>query len=469
MKVTTLPTAQRSLRDDKFRLTGRLDGAPINYSAFGTNHAMLTLSPTLARRLAITRQRLAGHRPAPDANGLMEVIRDLGCLQLDPISVVARSHQLVLFSRLGPYDLAHLDNLLWRERSLFEYWAHCASIVLTEDYALFSRRMRGYPWSDRTRNWVAQNQKLQRYLLSQIRRRGPLPSRKFEEDGLQPEAWVSTGWTSGRNISRMLDYLWIGGTLMVAGREGIQKLWDLSERCLPDWTPRDKLTEREVVRRAAQKSLRALGVATAQQIKQHFIRGFYPNLANVLAELEAEGKIVPVQFRRDDPAGRLRDVPPGRLRDIPPERLYMAERFNNIGTWYIHTDDLPLLDQLSNGAWQPRTTLLSPFDNLICDRKRTELMFDLHYRIEIYVPKAKRKYGYYVLPILHGDQFIGRVDPAMDRENKRLTINAVYAEPGAPKSAQAVATAIEDLGTFLGAKEIAYSKNVPEQWKRNLR
>ncbi len=402
---------------------------------------MLTLSPTLARRLAITRQRLAGPRPSPDATGIMDVVRDLGCLQLDPINVVARSHQLVLFSRLGAYDLAHLDTLLWEEKQLFEYWAHCASIVLTEDYPIFNRFMRYAGWSDRTQKWVTQNKKLQQYVLGQIRRHGPLPSRHLEEDGIHPAAWVSTGWTSGRNTSRMLDYLWIGGKIMVAGREGIQKLWDLTERCLPDWTPRDKLTEREVVRRAAQRSIRALGVGTVRHINYHFTRGSYPGLKNVLAELEAEGNI------------------------------HRAQVSGQPGEWFVHDDDLPLLDQLSNGQWHAsrRTALLSPFDNLICDRARTEQLFNFNFRIEIYTPKAKRKYGYYVLPILHGDKIIGRVDPAMDREEQRLIINAVYAEPNAPKSGKPVAEAIEELATFLGANEIVYANNVPEAWKRHLR
>lgn len=399
----------------------------------------LTLSPTLARRLTITRQRLAGPRPSPDATGIMDAVRDLGCLQLDPINVVARSHQLVLFSRLGPYNLAHLDTLLWEEKQLFEYWAHCASIVLTEDYPIFNRFMRHPGWSEHTQTWAAQNKKLQQYVLGQIRRHGPLPSRHLEEDGIHPAEWVSTGWTSGRNISRMLDHLWIGGKIMVAGREGIQKLWDLTERCLPDWTPRDKLTEREVVRRAAQKSIRALGVGTARHINYHFTRGSYPGLKNVLAELEAEG------------------------------RIHRAQVSGLPGEWFIHDDDLPLLEQLSNGQWQPGATLLSPFDNLICDRARTEQLFNFNFRIEIYTPKAKRKYGYYVLPILHGDRIIGRLDPAMDRENERLTINAVYAEPGAPKSGKPVAQAIEELAAFLGANEIIYTKNVPEQWKKALR
>lgn len=397
-----------------------------------------TLSPALARRLAITRQRLAGPRPSATAIGIMDVMRDLGCLQLDPISVVARSHQLVLFSRLGSYDRAHLEALLWEEKQLFEYWAHCASIVLTEDYALHSLRMRNYGNGDeRTRAWVEKNKSLRRRILTQLRRHGPLPSRHFEDKAVA--GWYSSGWTSNRNVSQMLSYLWMKGQIMVAGREGIQKLWDLTERCLPDWAPREELAEGEVVRRAVEKSIRALGAGTARHITYHFTRGRYPGLKNVLAELETEGRI---------------------------ERAALK---GHPDTWYIHADDLLLLDELANGAWQPRTTLLSPFDNLICDRNRAELMFDFHYRIEIYVPKAKRKYGYYVLPVLHGDQLIGRVDPTMDRENQRLTINAVYAESGAPKSGKPVAQAIEELATFLGAKNIVYAKAVPEQWRRNLR
>jgi hypothetical protein len=416
--------------------------------------AIPALSPAFARRLALLKQRLAGPsrstpsetsgRASADADGLMEVVRDLGCLQLDPIGVVARSHQLVLWSRVGPYDLAHLDQLLWQERRLFEYWAHCASIVLTEDYPLHSPMMRAYPSGDsvyrqRAREWIAKNQKLRRYILNRLRREGPLLSRELEEDGLHPKAWVSIGWTSGRNISRMLDCLWIGGKIMVAGREGIQKKWDLAERVLPEWTPRDRLTEREVVRRAAQRSLRALGVATPRQIQYHFIRGRYPNLKNVLAELVQEQRIRKVE-----------------IRDLP-------------GEWYIHTDDCPLIAELQKD-WEPRTTLLSPFDNLICDRARTRQLFNFDYTVEIYVPAAKRKYGYYVLPILHGDRLIGRVDPERDRERGALRVNAVYAEPDAPRNAgRAVAGAIEDLAAFLGAREILYnSRRVPAAWKRSL-
>ena len=416
----------------------------------------LIISPTQARRLAILKQRLAGPsrstlvgRSPASAEGIVQTVRALGCLQIDPIRVVERPQYLIPFSRLGPYDPAHLDQLLWRDKQLFEYWAHCASIVLTEDYPFFSPLMRAYPWSGRTRQWVKQNEPLRRYVLKRLRHDGPLLARDLEENGLAPKAWVSTGWTSGRNISRMLDFLWIGGKIMVAGREGIQKKWDLTERVLPEWTPRDRLTETQLVRTAAQRSLRALGVATPRQITQHFIRGRYPDLPRVLADLEAEGLIKRLEIRELENGGRAWP-----------------------GAWYLHAEDEPLLDQLKDPQYAPRTTLLSPFDNLICDRARTELLFDFNYRIEIYVPAARRKYGYYVLPILHGDRLIGRLDPEMDREHGVLTVNAVYAEADAPASrnaGRAVAGAVEDLAAFLGATEIRYNRQrVPSAWKRAL-
>ena len=412
---------------------------------------MRTFSSTLVRQLAITTQRLVGQRPSSNAAGILEIVRDLGCLQLDPISAVARSHRLVLWSRIGNYDLAELDQLLWIDRALFEYWAHAASIVLTEDYPIHRRLMQRYATGEATtardqrfRIWLTENESLRRHILGELRRNGPLPARAFE-DKAQAE-WHSTGWTSGRNVSQMLDYLWTKGKIMVAGRSGIQKLWDLSERCLPDWTPRETWPHREVVYRAAQKSLKALGIATSKQIEQHFIRGRYGDSAKTLRDLEKAGRIERVQIAEEG--------------SIWP------------GDWYIHIDAVPLLDQLIAGEFDAsRTTLLSPFDNLICDRARTKRLFNFDFTIEIYVPAHKRQYGYYVLPILHGDRLIGRIDPQMNREQGQLTINAVYAEPDAPMTrtaARSIRSAIEDLATFLGANEIAYGKRIPDGWLRDL-
>ena len=372
-------------------------------------------------------------------------MRDLGCLQLDPTNAVARSHLLVLWSRLGAYDPAHLEALLWQQRQLFEYWAHAASIVLTEEYPIHHLRMRRHGTGDsdgarQVREWMDANDALRRQILDTLHAQGPLPARAFDDTAAVP--WRSSGWTGGRNVDRMLAFLWGQGKIMVAGRAGNQKLWDTAERHLPAWTPREELDEREVVRRAAQKSLRALGVARTDHIERHYTRDRYPGLPETLAALDAEGRIVRVQI--------------GDATQTWP------------GTWYVHSDDLPTLDRLAAGEWEPRTTLLSPFDNLICDRQRTETLFNFSFRLEIYVPRAQRRYGYYVLPILHGDRLIGRADPVMDRKRGRLTVHAVHAEPDAPttrEAARAIANAIADLASFLGAREIAYGEVVPDAWK----
>jgi uncharacterized protein YcaQ len=418
-------------------------------------HASLILTPTLVRRLFIMRQLLAGPRLSANTNGIMCVARELGCLQLDPTSAVARSHLLVLWSRLGNYSVSHLDQLLWDERRLFEYWAHCASIVLTEDYPLYHLMMRNYPrrhhtdvWEQRVCEWLTDNASLRRYILTRLRKEGPLLSRQLEAEGIHPKAWVSSGWTAERNVSRMLDFLWMQGKIMVTKRVGGQKQWDLAERCLPAWTPRDQLDEYEVTYRAAQQALRALGVATAQHIKYHFIRGRYPHLNEVLTQLVDEGRIVLAAVRDKNETWK--------------------------GAWFIHADDVPLLESLRDSAWQSaqRTTLLSPFDNLICDRARTEQLFDFNYRVEIYVPASKRQYGYFAMPILHGDRLIGRIDPTMNREQGVLTINAVYAEDYAPMNratAIAVRDAIAELAQFLGAHDVVYAKKAPAGWAKWLR
>ena len=403
---------------------------------------MRTISPTVARRLAITAQRLAGERPKPDADGILALVRQLGCLQLDPISVVAPSHRLVVWSRLGNYPSAALEELQWDRRQLFEYWAHAASIVLTEDYPIHRRMMlsgrRGEAsWSRHFNLWVTKNLALKRHVLREIRRRGPLPAAAFDDQ--------SSGWTGGRNVDRMLAGLWLRGFLVVARREAGRRWWDLAERWLPAWTPRDPLRERQVVRQAAQRSLRALGLGRARDIDRHFIAGRYPGLPATLASLEHDRVIERVEVREGSMTWP--------------------------GSWYVHTEDLPVLDRLERGEWEPRTTLLSPFDNLIRDRDRTRLIFGFDYTIEIYTPAAKRKFGYYVLPILQGDRLIGRLDPVADRKRRLLSLRAIHAEPGRDgrESASEIATSIQELAAFVGADTVTPVGSIPAPWRQAFR
>jgi uncharacterized protein len=379
---------------------------------------------------------------------VLDVVRDLGCLQLDPISVLARSPLLVLWSRLGPFDRGLLDRLLWQDRSLFEYWAHRASIVLTEDYQIHHLVMRRYPTERgahgrRTREWLEHNQELRRHVLSRIRRNGPVRMSDIEDISERP--WKSGGWTTGRNVERMIDVLWTQGRIMVARRVGLTKWWDLAARCLPEWTPRRRLTEPQIVTKAAQRSLRALGIARKRDIERHFTPGRYNGLGDVLARLASKRTIEVVRVFADG-------------TELP-------------GPWYVHAEDLSLLEEIQAGLWEPRTTLLSPFDNLIIDRDRTELLFGFQYRMEIYVPKGNRRYGYYVLPILAGDRFVGRLDAAADRVGERLLVHAIHAEPDAGTSQQdgrSVAEALAELASFVGARTIDYPNDVPKRWKRSL-
>ena len=404
-----------------------------------------TISPNLARQLAVASQQLSGPHASPALPTILSTIQQLGCLQIDPLNVVARSPLLVLWSRLGAYDVTALENLLWDDKNLFEYWAHAASIVLTEDFPLHHLRMVNYAagksvWETRYRRWLKKNQSFHQYILEELAQRGPLLHTELENRIVEP--WPSSGWNDNQNMTMMLQFMWMQGEIMVSRRLGdgfgLRKQWALAEHHLPQWMDHESWPQEQVVYEAAQKSLRALGVGTAKHIENHFIRGRYPGLAKVMGQLQKDGRIHPIH-----------------IHNLP-------------GDWYIHDDTLPLLEQLENGGWQPRTTLLSPFDNLICDRDRTELLFDFYYRSEIYTPKAKRQYGYYVMPILHGEQLIGRVDPQMNRKTKTLHVHAIHAEPGAPQTNEtraAIRQSVEELAQFLGAREIAYGEIAPEAWR----
>ncbi|HET7928506.1 MAG TPA: crosslink repair DNA glycosylase YcaQ family protein [Actinomycetota bacterium] len=396
-------------------------------------------------------QRLSGTPPRSSPRTVLGVIRSIRCVQLDPIAVVARSPHLVLGARVAGFDPKHLDRLLWRDRSVYEYWAHAASIVLAEDHPIHAWFMRRYlrddgsAWNRRRLDWMAANARLRRSVLAQVRREGPVLARRIS-GGLTGESWRSSGWTNERNVDRMLGFLWASGAIMVAGREGIQKLWDLTERVLSPDAPTERLSDLEVTRRAVDCSLRGLGVGTSKQIRNHFTRDRYPELPRVLDEFERAGRVERVTVEHDGSA-------------LP-------------GTWYVHRDDVPLLDRIERGGWAPRTTMLSPFDNLIADRSRSELLFDLPYRMEIYVPKAERRYGYYAMPVLDGDRFVALVDPAMDRANARLLVRGVHAAPQTEPTGEvwrSVAGAVGDLAARLGATQIELEVAAPAAFSTALR
>jgi hypothetical protein len=350
---------------------------------------------------------------APRRRSIEEVVAQLGEVQIDPTSVVARTEHLVLFSRLGGrFRVSELERLLWGERALFEYWAH---IVPAADLPLHRISMRRYPdgqWKRHSyvREWLYANDAFVRYVLGELRRRGPLRARDLENRATA--GWRTGGWNDeGQSVPMLLDILWRQGKVMIVGRDGQQRIWDLASRSLPS-VPLPSSLASELVDR----QLRARGVERLDRLGFLF-DGAIPGRERAIRAHVRSGLIVPVEVEGLD------------------------------GRWVAHRD---LLDTRFRG----RTVALSPFDDLISDRDRTERLFDLFYRIEIYVPKAKRRWGYFVLPVLRGDRLVGRFDPAFDRKANVLRINAVHMEPGTTAvDRQAVSRAIDDLRRWLGAEE----------------
>jgi uncharacterized protein YcaQ len=380
------------------------------------------LSRRRARQIAVTAQLL----DAPRRTSIVETVQALGEVQMDPTSTVARTEHLVLWSRLGSrFRVAELERLLWADRVLFEYWAH---IVPIADLAIHRVTMGRYPGGDGSRrvyvrDWLRANDAFRRYVLRELRRRGPLRARDLENRAA--EGWRTGGWNDeGQNVPMLLDILWHQGKVMIVGRDGQQRIWDLAERSLPRTSARPAS---DVARELAERDARAGGIARLDKVGFLF-DGPPPGRERAVKALLAEGVVVPVEVEG--------------LR----------------GRWVTHRDLLDL-------PFRGRTTLLSPFDDLISDRDRTTALFDLRFRLEIYVPKAKREFGYFVLPILRGDRFVGRIDPLFDRKAGVLRINAVYAEAGAkPSDWPRAERAIGELASWLGAGEVAWPAR-PAVWR----
>jgi uncharacterized protein len=396
----------------------------------------------------LTKQHLAGRLPArPTGESILSVIRDTCYIQWDPVDAVAPSHVISFWSRLGNYRLSDLDRLLWEDKKVFLHWTPIASIVLTEDYPIYSSLMRRFPeslsksWGGnmrRAQKFLAEHKDLRRKLLAELKKKGPLQANQFQDyvRGKSPD-----GWTSGSDVSNMLFYLLMMGEAMIVGHSGRQNIYGLTDDFLPKWVPRKELSEEEFEREAAQRALRALGTAFPREIHLHFPRGRYRNLNKTLQDLEEEGTILRVQAEG-----------PGRK-----------------GDQFIHDLDVPLLESIGSDDWVPRMTLLAPFDNLLGGRTRRLFGFD--YIHENFLPENKRKFGTFVHPILWGDKFIGRADLLMDKENKRLNVLSVHAEPGAQSDKETgakIGEMMREFAEFLGAGEVEYSGRVPTVWKSSL-
>lgn len=401
------------------------------------------------RRLTVAKQHLAGRLPRrATSEDILSVVRDTCFIQWDPVDAVAPSHIIAFWSRLGDYRISDLDRLLWEKKKLFLHWTPAASIVLTEDYPIYSSLMKRYPeslsksWGGqmrRAKKFLAEHKDLRKRVLAELTKKGPLQANQFQD---HVRAKSPDGWTSGSNVTVMLYHLMMMGEVIVVGHNGLQNIYDLSDRFLPNWVDRRELSEEEFEREAAQRALRALGTLTPREIHLYFPRGRYRNLTKTLQDLEEEGKI---------------------------HRVHV-EGLGHRGEQYVHDLDLRLLESIDTQEFEPRMTLLAPFDNILGGR--TKRLFGFDYIHENFLPENKRKFGTFVHPILYGDRFIGRTDLRLDKENKTLKVLSVHAETGAPSDKETAAKIRETIGEFaefIAAKQVEYTGRVPTAWKSSLR
>ena len=334
--------------------------------------AVHKLSLQAARRMAVRAQMLTRERPA----GLLDLVRQLTLLQVDPTAAIAPNADLVAWSRLGsayaPQDLT----AALAQRRLIELMA---TVRPAEDLALYRAEMLALrertpvtDWQVRHRDWLLANDGCRRDILARLRDQGPLPSRQLPDSCAVP--WQSSGWTHDQNVIRLLDLMSARGEVAVAGRLARERLWDLAERVYPD---DPIIPEHEALQRQNMRRLQALGIARAKTTK------------------------VPIEPYDVGQAGE-----PAVVEGVKGEwRIDPAQR------------DQPVA---------ARTALLSPFDRLIHDRKRTLELFDFDYGLEMYKPASQRRWGYYALPILHGDRLVGKLDATADRPAGVLRVNAIH-------------------------------------------
>jgi uncharacterized protein YcaQ len=358
----------------------------------------MKLSVAAARALLLAAQGLAGRRRSTARKAdVLAAIRRMGLLQIDTISVVARSPYLVLWSRLGRYDPRWLDELL-AEGALFEYWSHAACFLPIEDYPLYRWRMLELAaWVLPAQGELTAQQEQRRAMLEHIRQVGPVRSADFTREGR-----ASTGWWDWKPEKEALEQLFNGGHLMIARREGFQRVYDLRERVLPAWDDGATPSCAEACRALALKAVHALGVATAGWVGTYFPNILRPRKPSALLDTLAEEGAV------------LR----ARIADWPEPV-------------YVHPAHQELAERAADGAVHPRgITLLSPFDPVISNRARARQLFGFDYSIETYTPAEKRQYGYFTLPILRNGMLIGRLDPKAHRKHGVFEVRALHLEPG---------------------------------------
>lgn len=380
-----------------------------------------SLSAAQARRVAIAAQGFVPRGGAlRSASAFAKLVAELGVVQIDSVNVLVRTHYLPAFSRRGAYNRVLLERAAYdpKQRRLFEYWGHEASLLPVQAQPLFRWRMeaarRGEGVWTRLKRFATEHADAVASVVAQVRERGPLGASELVDGGRSKGSWW--GWSHGKEI---LEWLFWTGQVTTATRRNFERVYDLSERVLPSQIVSAPTPPREEAQRALMEiAARALGVATLRDLRDYF-RLPVADAAARVAELVEAGVLLPIT----------------------------VEGWK--GTAYLHRD-----------ASCPRSVdvdaLLSPFDSLIWERQRTERLFDFHYRLEIYTPLEKRVHGYYVLPFLMGDRIVGRVDLKSDRQASVLQVRggSLEKDQRASEVVPRLAVQLRALADWLGLEDV---------------
>lgn len=390
-----------------------------------------TLSPEKACSIALAAQGLDRNSPfGKGKNGVLGTIKQLSYVQLDTLAVVARAHHHTLWSRSADYSEKHLHDLI-REKKVFEYWSHAAAFLPMEDFR-FSL-LRKQEFLDGKSHWFQKNKKIMQYVLDRIRAEGPLQAKDFETDRKRGS------WFDWKPAKIALEQLFHDGTLMVSERKGFQKVYDLAERIIPAGTDTHLPSKEEYADYLIRSAIRAHGLASVKDMT-HLRKGMLAPVSKRLHQLQEENEIEKIAIEGIDETFYTSAISQG-----PNRKSKIANRKS------LH--------------------ILSPFDNAIIRRERLLRLFDYDFAIECYLPEPKRKFGYFCLPVLYNEKFVGRFDPKADRQNKTLIVKKLYVEnppEDLDEFLDAFAGSLREFAGFNGCEKIVVEKVVGGKWKRDL-
>ncbi|HEX5857476.1 MAG TPA: crosslink repair DNA glycosylase YcaQ family protein [Microbacterium sp.] len=386
-----------------------------------------TLSAAEARRVALAAQGFG--RPRPDAVGTRQLnltAARMGITQIDSVNVFARSHYMPSFARLGSYDTSTLDRLLFGRRGPYvEYIAHVATFIPIEDWALWRFRMDAMraKYGTDPDGWFVRNAATVEWVRAELAARGPLRPAEIEADAQRGRRGPWWDWDV---VKHALEYMWMFGEVSIAGRRGFERRYALAEQVIPADVLARSVPREDAIRELVRRAARSYGVASAADLADYYRIRDRRAVMSAVHDLVDEGALRPVRVAGWDQGAR----------PLPA---------------WMHTD-----------AAVPRAVdaaaILTPFDPVVWFRDRAERMFDFHYRIEIYTPASRRVFGYYSLPVLVGDDVVGRVDLKADRATSTLMVQSAWWEQGAPEgAAERLAGELRTAAAWQGLESVSIS------------